>query len=56
VSDSLAFAEMRLTMSRIIWNFDLELQDDSRNWLEEQRTFTLWQKEPLNIKFTAVKP
>jgi hypothetical protein len=51
---SLANVEMRLTMCRILWNFDLELHDDCRNWMQEQKTFTLWEKEPLKIRLRNI--
>jgi aspirochlorine biosynthesis cytochrome P450 monooxygenase len=51
---SLAYAEMRMTMCRILWNFDLELQGESRNWLKEQKTFNLWEKDPLHIRLRTV--
>lgn len=51
---SLAYAEMRMTMCRILWNFDLELQEESRNWLKEQKTFNLWEKDPLHIRLRTV--
>jgi len=48
VGRSLAYAEMRLILARIIWNFDLKLADDSQKW-NEQHIFTFWEKRPLNV-------
>jgi hypothetical protein len=45
---SLAYAEMRLILARLLWNFDLSLPPSSGNWIK-QEMFILWQKEPLNI-------
>ncbi|KAF3407915.1 Isotrichodermin C-15 hydroxylase [Talaromyces pinophilus] len=54
IGQNLAYAEMRMTMCRILWNFDLELQEESRNWLKEQKTFNLWEKDPLHIRLRTV--
>lgn len=46
---SLAYAEMRLILAKILWNFDISLHPDSKNWYEEHMAYTLWQKPSLNI-------
>lgn len=33
---SLAYAEMRLILTRVLWNFDLELQAESKNWADQK--------------------
>lgn len=38
----------------MLWNFDLMLQRDSINWIDDQKTFTLWEKGPLNVKLSLV--
>lgn len=43
---------MRLILARVLWNFDLRLADDSQTWLEEQKTYTGWDKGPLNVYLT----
>lgn len=43
-----------MAMCRLLWNFDLELQEGSRDWLNEQKTFSLWEKEPLHIRLKTV--
>lgn len=53
---SLAYAEMRLILAKIVYNFDLEIADDSRRWLADQKVFVLWDKPPLNIRLTRVAP
>lgn len=49
---SLAYVEMRLILARVIWNFDLKLADDSKDWLSRQKIYLLWQKGPLNMYLT----
>ncbi|KAA8576391.1 hypothetical protein EYC84_006522 [Monilinia fructicola] len=39
----LAYAEMLLTITRILWNFDLELCDGMDKW-DQQKIYLLWQK------------
>lgn len=36
-------------MARMVWNFDMELCEESRNWIY-QKVFILWEKPDLNIK------
>lgn len=52
---SLAYAEMRLILARLLWNFDLELQSKCKNWIAEQKTYTLWEKGNLDVKLKPVK-
>lgn len=52
---SLAYAEMRLILARIIFEFDLTLADESKDWLKNATAFTTWRKIPLYVYLTAVK-
>ncbi|KAF4461041.1 cytochrome P450 [Fusarium albosuccineum] len=47
---NLAYAEMRLILARVVWNFDLELDPKSQDWLQQNEAFTLWQKPDLYIR------
>ncbi|KAJ3545029.1 hypothetical protein NM208_g2727 [Fusarium decemcellulare] len=49
----LAYAEMRLILTHLIWNFDLELMQDSKDW-DKQRAYFVWEKGALNVKLTPV--
>ena len=51
---SLAYAEMRLILARLLWNFDVELDERSRRWIDEMNIFVLWEKQPLFVKLTPV--
>ncbi|KAI9659484.1 MAG: hypothetical protein M1821_001742 [Bathelium mastoideum] len=57
IGRNLAYAEMRLILAKLLWNFDLTLDERKmeecgiENWLN-QRAFTLWEKPPLWMKFT----
>lgn len=52
---SLAYAEMRLLLCRLIWNFDLRLDEASKDWMDNNRLYTLWEKGPLKIYLTPRK-
>ena len=41
-------------MARLLWNFDLELCPESREW-EKQVTYTLWEKLPLICRLRDVR-
>jgi hypothetical protein len=46
---------MRIILTRVLWNFDMEISDDSRNWLKQQRIWNFWSKGELNAFLTPVK-
>jgi cytochrome P450 len=47
--------EMRLLLAHLLWNFDFELCGDSLNWVSEQKTYVLWEKNPLNVRITPTQ-
>jgi cytochrome P450 len=51
---SLAYHEMRLIMSNILLNFDLELCDPATDWMD-QKVYTLWDKNPLMVKLRSTR-
>ena len=53
--NSLAYAEMRLILAKVIFNFDLELVDKERDWMREQKVFALWEKPALEVRLHPVK-
>lgn len=50
IGKNLAYAEMRLIMARMAWNFEFELMPQSYDWTEGQKVFTVFQKPPLSMK------
>jgi hypothetical protein len=52
----MAYHEMRLLLTKVLFNFDLEILPESEGWMENQQVFTLWQKTPLLVKVKAVTP
>jgi len=55
IGRNLAYAEMRLILARILFNFDLELVNPTDNWIERQDVYTLWSKPALDVYLTPVR-
>lgn len=52
IGQNLAWAEIRTILVRLVWHFEMELEDDSVNW-GNQKVFILWQKPSLMVRLTA---
>ena len=52
IGRNLAYAEMRLILTRVLFDFDLELDERSREWATAQKAYKLWEKPPLLVKMT----
>ncbi|EAW12295.1 putative sterigmatocystin biosynthesis cytochrome P450 monooxygenase [Aspergillus clavatus NRRL 1] len=52
IGKNLAYTEMRVILARVLYNFDLQLCEESRDW-KDQKTFVLWEKKPLMCRLTA---
>jgi cytochrome P450 len=52
---SMAYHEMRLILTKVLYNFDIELLPESANWIDDQKVYSLWQKTPLMVKVKAVE-
>jgi hypothetical protein len=46
---------MRLIMSRLLFNFDLELAAGSESWGVAQKAYLVWEKGPLMVKLTPIQ-
>ncbi|EEU39432.1 uncharacterized protein NECHADRAFT_94380 [Fusarium vanettenii 77-13-4] len=53
IGKNLAYAEMRLILARLLWKFDLEILEDSKDW-DSQKSFLLWEKGALLVRLTEV--
>jgi hypothetical protein len=51
IPSSLAYVEMRIILARMIFNFDMELDPVSNDWMN-QDAFILWEKPELMVKLT----
>lgn len=45
---------MRVILARVLWNFDMEIADESRDWVSKQKVFNLWEKGPMYVFLTPV--
>ncbi|KAH7028980.1 cytochrome P450 monooxygenase, partial [Microdochium trichocladiopsis] len=52
IGRNLAYAEMRLIMARILWNFDMKLCPSAKGWSERSKVYILWEKPALNVYLT----
>ncbi|KAI2618916.1 benzoate 4-monooxygenase cytochrome P450 [Hypoxylon sp. NC1633] len=50
IGRNMAWLELRTTLVKLIWAYDLELTDPSQDWHRESRMVTLWQLPPLMIR------
>ncbi|KAJ0371552.1 hypothetical protein COL26b_009534 [Colletotrichum chrysophilum] len=48
---NLAYSELRLILSRMLWTFDLEISAESQGWLSHN-AFLMWDKPPLHVYLT----
>jgi len=53
VGRNLAYAEMRLILAKVLYNFDLDLDVKTGQWMD-QKVYTLWEKKPLWVKLKLV--
>lgn len=51
IGKTLAYAEMRSILARMLWHFDMELCEISKKWTD-QNVFLLWEKRALMVKLT----
>jgi hypothetical protein len=45
---------MRLILARLIWNFDIELEEKSKARGENQKMYLMWDKPPLMVRLKDV--
>jgi hypothetical protein len=47
--------EMRLILARVLFEFDLQLQEESRDWLSRVKALGFWEMPELVVKVVPVK-
>ncbi|KAI9717576.1 MAG: hypothetical protein M1828_007137 [Chrysothrix sp. TS-e1954] len=52
IGKNLANAEMKLIMSRLFWNFDVQLDQKCDDWTVGQKAWGFWEKPGLNVWVT----
>lgn len=45
---------MRLILAKLVWSFDFELMDKSKDWLDQCKVMRHWVKPELAVKVTQV--
>ena len=56
LGQSLARFELKIVLARVLWNFDLELCEESRGWMEKQRFYIAAARPELTVRLKpAVK-
>ncbi|KAH6646644.1 cytochrome P450 [Truncatella angustata] len=53
IGKNLAYSEMRLIVSHLLYKFDVEALPGQDDWHAKQTTFNIWDKGPLYMKFTT---
>ncbi|KAI6358788.1 hypothetical protein MCOR25_007224 [Pyricularia grisea] len=51
IGKHLAYAEIRVILAKILWEFDLTLMPESIGWMEGLKIFGVWEKTPLMVRF-----
>lgn len=51
--DSLAWAEMKLILAKVIWHFDLELSEKNVGEWNDQKVYLINEKTPLYVKIRS---
>ncbi|KAF2099150.1 cytochrome P450 CYP3/CYP5/CYP6/CYP9 [Rhizodiscina lignyota] len=52
---SLAYAEMRLLLAKMLWHFDFELADPEEDWYGSLKAFMVWERGNLKVRLTPVQ-
>jgi cytochrome P450 len=52
---NLAYAELRLILSRLLLRFDVKPQPGFETWRDGMKAFSLWDKPPIMTKLVEVK-
>ncbi|KAF1916179.1 cytochrome P450 [Ampelomyces quisqualis] len=55
IGKNLAYAELRLIVTRFVWNFDILPQPGNETWVADMRGYILWDKPPLMTKLAIAK-
>ncbi|MCJ1470805.1 hypothetical protein MMC07_009452 [Pseudocyphellaria aurata] len=52
IGKKLAYAEMRLVIARLIYNFEIDLCVESQNWIDHQEVYFIWEHGPLMVQLS----
>lgn len=51
----LATMELRSIIARLVWKFDMKLDESSRGWMDGQLVYDVWTRPALNVRLTPAK-
>ncbi|KAJ5168470.1 Cytochrome monooxygenase lcsI [Penicillium canariense] len=54
LGQNLAYAEMRLIAAKLLWSFDMAMEESSAGW-DIQKAFNFWEKNPLMVKLSPAQ-
>ncbi|KAF2122857.1 putative benzoate 4-monooxygenase cytochrome P450 [Lophiotrema nucula] len=54
IGKNLAYFEIKSTIARLVWNFEMQLCKESKSWIN-QNVFLVWEKGPLWVQFRERK-
>ncbi|KAJ4857898.1 cytochrome p450 domain-containing protein [Trichoderma breve] len=49
IGKNLAYSEMRLILARVIMQYDIKLAEGTEGWDDRSKTYSLWEKGPVNV-------
>lgn len=52
---NLAYVELRLVLARLLWNFELVLDESCTSWAEDLVEYFGWEKTSLQVYLDAKK-
>ncbi|TLD33692.1 hypothetical protein PspLS_00237 [Pyricularia sp. CBS 133598] len=55
IGKHLAYAEIRVILAKVLWEFELELMPESVGWMEGLKIFGVWEKTPLMVRFNRAR-
>ncbi|KAK1776940.1 cytochrome P450 [Copromyces sp. CBS 386.78] len=55
IGRNLAYAEMRWILARILFEFDLRGAPTTAKWIERQKSYSLWERVPLDVYFEPAR-
>jgi len=45
---------MRVILAKVLFHFDMHLQTESKDWLSQNKLYTLWEKPALMVELKPV--
>jgi averantin hydroxylase len=51
---NLAYMEVKIVLARVLWNFDMELCEESRGWMERQKYWAIADRPELMVRLKPV--